>query len=350
MKYKEGKIMSFKIINPLPSPEELASEYPISYAGLRYKKERDLAIRNILSGVSSQFLMIVGPCSADNMDALLDYTSRLAALQEIVKDKILFVPRLYSSKPRTLGIGYKGLLHQPNPQKKDDIFQGLIATRKLHLEVLEQTGLTGADEILYPDNWEYLSDIVSYIAVGARSVEDQFHRFTVSGCDIPCGMKNPTNGNLSSMTHAIFAAQHSQNFIYRGNEVETSGNPFTHGILRGMDTPIGEKIPNYHLDSIQNVSELFHQQSIENPALIIDTNHSNSNKKYMEQIRISKDIISLRNQSPLSRKIIKGLMIESYLEDGSQPEWGTTYGQSITDPCLGWDKTKRLILELSELL
>lgn len=342
--------MSFKIINPLPSPRELAQEYPVSAAGQRYKKERDQDIRNILSGLSSQFLVIIGPCSADNTDALLDYTSRLAALQEIVRDKMLLVPRLYSSKPRTLGIGYKGLLHQPNPQKKDNIYKGLIATRKLHLKVLEQTGLTGADEILYPDNWEYLSDIVSYIAVGARSVEDQFHRFTVSGCDIPCGMKNPTSGNLASMTHAIFAAQQPQNFIYRGNEVETTGNPFAHGILRGMDSSTGEKIPNYHRDSILAVSKLFQQQNILNPALIIDTNHSNSNKKYMEQIRISKDIVTLRNQCTTSHHLIKGLMIESYLEDGSQPEWGTTYGQSITDPCLGWSKTKRLLLELAEIL
>lgn len=342
--------MSFKIMNTLPSPQELAEEYPISIGGHRYKKERDQNIRDILSGHSSQFLVIIGPCSADNTDALLDYANRLAAIQEIVREKMLLVPRLYSSKPRTLGVGYKGLLHQPNPQKKNDIFQGLIATRELHLKVLEQTGLTGADEILYPDNWEYLSDIVSYIAVGARSVEDQFHRFTVSGCDIPCGMKNPTSGNLASMTHAIYAAQQPQNFIYRGNEVETTGNPYTHGILRGMDSSTGEKIPNYHQNSILTVSKLFQQQQIQNPALIIDTNHSNSNKKYMEQIRISKEIVSLRNQCSTSRELIKGLMIESYLEDGSQPEWGTTYGQSITDPCLGWAKTKRLLLELAELL
>lgn len=342
--------MSFNMINKLPTPEELASIYNVSTTGLRYKKECDSILLDILSGHSKKFLIIVGPCSADNEDAILNYTSRLAALQEIVKDQILLLPRLYSSKPRSLGVGYKGLLHQPNPQKKDDLLNGLIATRKLHLHVLEQTGMTGADEILYPENWEYLSDIVSYIAVGARSVEDQFHRFTVSGCDVPCGMKNPTSGNLASMVHAIFAAQHPQNFIYRGNEVQTTGNLYAHGILRGWENQIGERLPNYGESHILLAQKLFFEHQLANPALIIDTNHSNSNKKYLDQISISKEILTTRQTNLSCKEFIKGLMIESYLEDGCQPEWGTTYGQSLTDPCLGWEKTKKLILELRELL
>jgi len=342
--------MSFNIINKLPTPEELASTYCVSIAGMRYKKECDSTLLAILSGQSNKFLIIVGPCSADNEDAILNYTSRLAALQEIVKERILLIPRLYSSKPRSLGVGYKGLLHQPNPLKEDDILNGLIATRKLHLHVLEQTGMTGADEILYPENWEYLSDIVSYIAVGARSVEDQFHRFTVSGCDIPCGMKNPTSGNLSSMVHAIFAAQHPQKFIYRGNEVQTNGNLHAHGILRGWENQTGEKLPNYDESHVLLAQELFNEHHLANPALIIDTNHSNSNKQYLDQISISKEIMATRKNNVSCNKLIKGLMIESYLEDGCQPEQGTIYGQSLTDPCLGWEKTKKLILELSELL
>ena len=342
--------MSFNIVNKLPTPEELSSAYAVSTAGLRYKKECDATLLDILSGLSSKFLIIVGPCSADNEDAILNYTSRLASLQEKVKDQILLIPRLYSSKPRSLGIGYKGLLHQPNPQKEDDLLNGLIATRKLHLHVLEQTGMTGADEILYPENWEYLSDIVSYIAVGARSVEDQFHRFTVSGCDIPCGMKNPTSGNLSSMVHAIFAAQHPQKFIYRGNEVQTNGNLHAHGILRGWENQNGDKIPNYDESHILRADEQFSTHKILNPSLIIDTNHSNSNKRYLDQIHISKEILATRNNSITCKKLVKGLMIESYLEDGCQPEWGTTYGQSITDPCLGWEKTEKLIFELCEQL
>lgn len=342
--------MSFTFVNKLPTPEELASTYEVSTTGLRYKKERDTILLDILSGYSNKFLIIVGPCSADNEDAILNYTSRLAGLQEKIKDQILLIPRLYSSKPRSLGIGYKGLLHQPDPQKKDDLLNGLIATRKLHLHVLEQTGMTGADEILYPENWEYLSDIVSYIAVGARSVEDQFHRFTVSGCDIPCGMKNPTSGNLSSMVHAIFAAQHQQKFIYRGNEVETNGNIHAHGILRGWENQIGEKLPNYDETHILLAQNLFSTHDIINPTLIIDTNHSNSNKKYLDQIRISKEVLATRQSCPTCHQLVKGLMIESYLEDGCQAEWGKTYGQSLTDPCLGWEKTEKLILELCDQL
>ena len=341
--------MNFK--RKLPIPMEIKEMYPITLKLEEIKGHRDQEIKNIFSGKSDRFLLVIGPCSADSEDAMLDYATRLAGLQEKVKEKILLVPRVYTNKPRTVGDGYKGMLHQPDPEKESDLLRGIVAIRKMHIRVLTETGLSTADEMLYPENHRYLSDLLSYVAVGARSVEDQQHRLTASGLNIPCGMKNPTSGDLSIMMNSITAAQHSHAFIYRGWEVESMGNPYAHAILRGYTNKHGETHPNYHYEDLAFVARLYETHpDLQNPAVLVDTNHANSNKRYEEQIRIAKEVLHSRRHSEEIRKLVKGLMIESYLEDGAQKIGEGIYGKSITDPCLGWNSTERLILEMADSL
>lgn len=342
--------MGINYIEKLSSPAEIKNKYPVTAEMKELKEKRDLEIKNILSGKSDKFLLIIGPCSADCEESVLDYTKRLAKLQEKVSDKIFIVPRVYTNKPRTTGTGYKGMLHQPNVLGKEDMKNGLEAIRKLHIDVVKETGLTCADEMLYPENYEYLSDILSYVAIGARSVEDQHHRMTASGFDMPAGMKNPTSGDISVMLNSIMAAQSSHKFIYRGWEVETSGNTYAHAILRGYVNNQGKASPNYHYEDLVSLNDDYLKKGLSNPSVIIDTNHSNSGKKYEEQIRISKEILNSRNKSNDIKKLVKGLMIESYIEDGACTIQDRVYGKSITDPCLGWEKTEKLILDLAKML
>lgn len=341
--------MEMKFLRKLPKPEELKLQFPISDRIADMKEKRDREICNIFEGKDNRLLLIIGPCSADHEDAVIEYISRLGKVQEKVSDKILMVPRIYTNKPRTIGVGYKGMLHQPDPEKESDMLKGIIAIRQMHMRAAEETGFTCADEMLYPENHRYLSDLLSYVAVGARSVENQQHRLTASGVGIPVGMKNPTGGDLTVMMNSVIAAQCSHTYLYRGWEVKTGGNPYTHAILRGYVDKFGRNIPNYHYEDLQHVLELYGEKEIANPAVIIDTNHSNSGKRYMEQIRISKDILHSCKVSAGIRGLVKGLMIESYLEDGSQEISGHCYGKSITDPCLGWEKTESLIYELADL-
>ena len=342
--------MGINYIEKLSSPEEIKKKYPVTAEMQKLKEKRDLEIKNILSGKSEKFLLIIGPCSADCEESVLDYTKRLAKIQQKVSDKIFIIPRVYTNKPRTTGTGYKGMFHQPNVLGKEDMKNGLEAIRKLHIDVVKETGLTCADEMLYPENYEYLSDILSYVAIGARSVEDQHHRMTASGFDVPAGMKNPTSGDISVMLNSIMAAQSSHKFIYRGWEVETSGNEYAHAILRGYVNNQGKSLPNYHYENLVSLNDEYIKKGLSHPAVIIDTNHSNSGKKYEEQIRISKEILNSRNKSNDIKKLVKGLMIESYIEDGSCNIKDQIYGKSITDPCLGWEKTEKLILDLAEIL
>ena len=342
--------MSFEFVKKLPIPVEIREQYPVSDTCAKIKAERDAMIKDVFTGDSDKFLAIIGPCSADNEEAVLDYTSRLAKVQEKIKDKIIIVPRVYTNKPRTTGEGYKGMLHQPDPEKAPDMLAGLISIRKMHMDVLANTGLSTADEMLYPENYRYLSDILSYVAVGARSVEDQQHRFTVSGMDVPAGMKNPTSGDLSVMLNSIIAAQQEQSFIYRGWEVNTSGNPLAHAILRGAVNKHGQCIPNYHYEDLQLLFNLYSKRDLVNRAVIVDANHSNSAKKYAEQIRIVKEVLHSRRHSSDIAGLVKGVMIESYIEPGSQKIGEGVYGKSITDPCLGWDESERLLLEMADML
>ena len=342
--------MSFEFVKKLPIPAEIREQYPVSDTCAKIKAERDAMIKDVFTGDSDKFLAIIGPCSADNEEAVLDYTSRLAKVQEKIKDKIIIVPRVYTNKPRTTGEGYKGMLHQPDPEKAPDMLAGLISIRKMHMDVLANTGLSTADEMLYPENYRYLSDILSYVAVGARSVEDQQHRFTVSGMDVPAGMKNPTSGDLSVMLNSIIAAQQEQSFIYRGWEVYTSGNPLAHAILRGAVNKHGQCIPNYHYEDLQLLFNLYSKRDLVNRAVIVDANHSNSAKKYAEQIRIVKEVLHSRRHSSDIAGLVKGVMIESYIEPGSQKIGEGVYGKSITDPCLGWDESERLLLEMADML
>lgn len=342
--------MSFEFVKKLPIPAEIREQYPVSDTCAKIKAERDAMIKDVFTGDSDKFLAIIGPCSADNEEAVLDYTSRLAKVQEKIKDKIIIVPRVYTNKPRTTGEGYKGMLHQPDPEKAPDMLAGLISIRKMHMDVLTNTGLSTADEMLYPENYRYLSDILSYVAVGARSVEDQQHRFTVSGMDVPAGMKNPTSGDLSVMLNSIIAAQQEQSFIYRGWEVNTSGNPLAHAILRGAVNKHGQCIPNYHYEDLQLLFNLYSKRDLVNRAVIVDANHSNSAKKYAEQIRIVKEVLHSRRHSSDIAGLVKGVMIESYIEPGSQKIGEGVYGKSITDPCLGWDESERLLLEMADML
>lgn len=352
-KLQKGQNMSLIIKKELPTPQQIQEEYPMSKEMTAAKTERDIAIRDIFTGASNKFIVIVGPCSADNEDSVCEYVSRLAKVQEKVKERLVLIPRIYTNKPRTTGEGYKGMMHQPDPQKKPDMVAGLIAIRHMHLRAISESGLTAADEMLYPDNWSYLSDVLSYVAIGARSVENQQHRLTVSGLDIPVGMKNPTSGDLSVMMNSVHAAQKGHDFIYRGCEVQSTGNPLTHTILRGAVNKYGQTLPNYHYEDLFQVLKMYEERpELKNPACIIDTNHSNSNKQYLEQIRISKEVLHSRKLSLPIRKLVKGIMIESYLESGCQkPESANhVYGKSITDPCLGWDDTEYLLRQIADLV
>ncbi len=343
--------MNMEFYRKLPIPKDIKNEFPLSQAAERQLKRRVDEMKDILSGESDKFILIIGPCSADREDAVMDYIYRLREVEEKVKDKILIVPRIYTNKPRTTGEGYKGMLHQPNPNENPDMLKGIITIRKLHMRAVEETGFGCADEMLYPENYRYLSDLLAYVAVGARSVEDQQHRMTASGFDIPVGMKNPTGGDNTIMMNAIKSAQSSHVFLYRGWEVKTNGNQFAHAILRGYVDNLGKSHPNYHYEDLCELAERYKAGSYENPAAIIDTNHANSAKRYLEQIRISKEILHSRNHSAEIKKLVKGLMIESYIEDGAQKICdNTVYGQSVTDPCLGWEKTERLIYDIAEKL
>lgn len=342
--------MNMEFIRKLPVPKELKAQFQLPEKLVAVKAARDAEIQKVFTGESSKKLLIIGPCSADREDAVLDYTSRLAKVQEKVADKLILIPRIYTNKPRTTGEGYKGMVHQPDPEKKEDMLQGLIAIRELHTRAIEQTGLTCADEMLYPENHRDLSDLLSYVAVGARSVENQQHRLTASGLDIPVGMKNPTGGDLSVMMNSMVAAQASHMFLYRGWEVKTKGNPLAHAILRGAVDPLGRTLPNYHYEDLMTLCELYAKKSLQNPAVIVDSNHSNSGKKYLEQVRICNEVLhSCRHSADIDR-LVKGFMVESYIEDGSQKIGEGVYGKSITDPCLGWEKSERLIYEIADQL
>jgi 3-deoxy-7-phosphoheptulonate synthase len=341
--------MAMEYNRQLPGPEELKGEYPLPLKLRVIKEERDREIRQVFEGESDKFLVIVGPCSADREDAVLEYVSRLAKVQEQVKDRLVLIPRVYTNKPRTTGAGYKGMLHQPSPDKAPDLLGGIIAIRRLHLRVMEESGLTAADEMLYPENRSYLDDVLSYEAVGARSVENQQHRLTASGMDIPVGMKNPTSGDLSVMLNSIQAAQSGHTFLYRGWDVTTTGNPLAHAILRGGVDKYGTCVPNYHYEDLMRLWELYQKRDLQFPAAVVDANHSNSDKKFREQPRIVSEVLHSRRHSEDLRRLVKGVMIESYLEEGCQPiEGERVYGKSITDPCLGWEDTQRLILEMAE--
>ena len=342
--------MSFDFLSKMPTPDELKKDFPLSDDLAKLKSERDDEIKKVFTGESDKFLLIIGPCSADHEDAVIDYISRLSRIQEKVSDKILVIPRIYTNKPRTTGMGYKGMLHQPDPEKKPDLVAGLQAIRKMHIRSLKETGLTAADEMLYPENYTYFSDILSYVAIGARSVEDQQHRLTVSGMDIPAGMKNPTSGDLSVMLNSVVAAQSGHTFIYRGYEVKTSGNELAHTILRGAVNKHGQYIPNYHYEDLIRLYNMYSKLELANQAVIIDCNHSNSGKQYLEQIRISKEVLHSKRHSEDINKFVKGLMIESYIENGCQKVSEHVYGKPITDPCLGWNETEKLILDIANLL
>ena len=339
--------MNFK--RKLPIPMEIKEMYPLSPELAKVKAANDLEIAKIFTGESDKLALVIGPCSADREDAVLDYISRLRKVQEVVKDKIVIIPRIYTNKPRTTGDGYKGMLHQPDPNESPDMLKGLISIRKLHMKAIEETGFSCADEMLYPDNYRYLNDILSYVAIGARSVENQEHRLTASGLDIPVGMKNPTGGDISVMMNSITAGQHSHTFIYRGWEVESQGNPLTHAILRGYVNKHGQSLPNYHYEDLIGLSETYAKTNLVNAGVIVDTNHANSGKKWAEQARIAKEVLHSTRLNADVKKLVKGFMIESYIEDGAQKPDGCVYGQSITDPCLGWEKTERLILDIADL-
>lgn len=337
-----------KFNRKLPIPAKIKEEFPASERVLAIKKQRDKEIAEVFKGESDKLILVIGPCSADKEESVLDYIGRLVPVGEQVKDKLIIIPRIYTNKPRTTGQGYKGMIHQPDISKNEDMLEGLIKVRQLHLHAIEQTGFTCADEMLYPENDRYLSDLLSYVAVGARSVEDQQHRLTASGMNIPVGMKNPTSGTLSVMLNSVRAAQSSHTFIYRGWEVVTDGNPLAHCILRGSVNKHGQTLPNYHYEDLMLLYELYCKENLENMSVIVDTNHSNSGKKYLEQIRIANEIMHSRRHSADIKRFVKGLMIESYIEDGAQSIDGGVYGKSITDPCLGWEKTEKLIYALAE--
>ena len=340
--------MTFK--RKLPIPKQIKTRYPVTEEMARVKAERDEELRKIFMGESDKFILVIGPCSADSREPVLDYISRLRTVQDEVKDKILIVPRIYTNKPRTTGDGYKGMLHQPDPNETPDMLKGIVAIRELHMAALSDYGFSCADEMLYPDNHRYLSDLLSYVAVGARSVENQQHRLTASGLDIPVGMKNPTSGDLSIMMNSITAAQHPHTFIYRGWEVDSFGNPYAHAILRGYIDFAGKSVSNYHYEDLVKLYELYGKSGLQNPAVIVDTNHANSGKQCLEQVRIAKDVVYSCNHNKDIRSMVKGLMIESYIEDGAQKIGEHIYGKSITDPCLGWEKTKKLICKIADTL
>ena len=340
--------MNCEFKRKLPIPKKVKAMYPVTDKMREDFEKRDAEIKKVLSGENDKFLLIIGPCSADYEDSVMDYINRLRPVQDKVQDKMIIIPRIYTNKPRTTGAGYKGMLHQPNPMHDSDMLEGHTTIRKLHMRAIAETGFSCADEMLYPENYRYLSDLLAYVAVGARSVENQQHRLTASAIDVPVGMKNPTSGDLSIMMNSITAAQSGHTFIYRGWEVESTGNPYAHAILRGGMNAQGENISNYHYEDLMKVYEHYQEKNLKNMGVVIDANHANSNKKYMEQIRISKDVLHSRRVNADIRSLVKGLMIESYIVDGAQSAECGTYGQSITDPCLRWEKTERLIYELAE--
>ena len=342
--------MSMNFLRKLPIPKEIKELYPIDEKSAKVKEERQEEIKKIFEGKSDKFILIIGPCSADNKEAVMDYMGRLKTVQDEVADKIFIIPRVYTNKPRTTGAGYKGMLHQPNPDERPDMLKGIVSIRDLHLSALRDCGFICADEMLYPENYRYLSDLLAYVAVGARSVENQQHRLVSSGIDTPVGMKNPTGGDLSIMMNSITAAQHSHTFLYRGWEVKSDGNPYAHAIMRGYVDFAGKNVSNYHYEALVKLNELYAESGLKNPSAIIDTNHANSGKQYLEQVRIAKDVVYSRNHNKDIKNLVKGLMIESYIEDGAQKIGEHIYGKSITDPCLGWEKSKELILKIADTL
>ena len=340
--------MSFKFVRELPTPAVVKEMHPVPAELAALKKERDEMISNVILGRDDRFLVIIGPCSADREDAVCEYVSRLTAIQEKVKDRVILIPRIYTNKPRTTGEGYKGIVSQPNPEQAPNMLAGLMAMRKMHIRAMQESGLTAADEMLYCENWSFVDDLLSYVAIGARSVEDQQHRLTASGFDVAAGMKNPTSGDFSVMLNSVYAAQHSHSFIYRGWEVTTTGNQLTHTILRGAVNKHGNNIPNYHYEDLNLLLEMYNKMNLLNPACIIDANHSNSGKQYEQQIRIAKEVMHSRKLNSDIHRLVKGVMIESYIEEGCQKIGDGVYGKSITDPCLGWEASERLIYELAE--
>lgn len=342
--------MNMNFLRKLPIPQQIKNRYPLSEKEIEIKQNRDTELKEIFEGKSDKFILIIGPCSADNKESVIDYVSRLKSVADEVKEKIFVIPRIYTNKPRTSGDGYKGMLHQPNPLKQPDMLNGILSIRDLHTTVLRDFHFTCADEMLYPEDYRYLSDVLGYVAVGARSVENQQHRLTASGISVPVGMKNPTSGDLTVMLNAVATAQHGHTFIYRGWEVVSQGNEYAHSILRGFTASDSKCVPNYKYDDLLSLNKLNYDFGIKNPAVIIDTNHANSNKQYLEQIKIAKDVQQSRKNNPDIKKMVKGIMIESYIEDGAQNIGGHTFGQSITDPCLGWEKSKKLIYDIADML
>ena len=342
--------MSMNFLRKLPIPKEIKELYPIDEKSAKVKEERQEEIKKIFEGKSDKFILIIGPCSADNKEAVMDYMGRLKTVQDEVKDKIFIIPRVYTNKPRTTGAGYKGMLHQPNPDESPDMLKGIVSIRDLHLSALRDCGFICADEMLYPENYRYLSDLLAYVAVGARSVENQQHRLVSSGIETPVGMKNPTSGDLTIMMNSITAAQNSHTFLYRGWEVKSDGNPYAHAIMRGYVDFAGKNVSNYHYEDLVKLNQLYAESGLKNPTAIIDTNHANSGKQYLEQVRIAKDVVYSRNHNKDIKNLVKGLMIESYIEDGAQKIGEHIYGKSITDPCLGWEKSKELILKIADTL
>lgn len=342
--------MNMQFLGKMPIPQEIKAQYPLSEEAADIKIARDKQIARVFSGEDNRMVLVIGPCSADREDAVLEYIGRLRLVQDEVADKLIIIPRIYTNKPRTTGDGYKGMLHYPDPKEKPNLIKGVISIRKMHMKALTEFGMTSADEMLYPENHRYLNDLLAYVAVGARSVENQQHRLTTSGLSIPVGMKNPTSGDLSVMMNAIHAGQNSHTFCYRNWEVRSGGNPYTHAILRGYVDQNGKSYPNYHYEDLVRLNELYAASGLTNPGVIVDTNHSNSGKKYLEQIRITKEVLHSCRYNPEIRKLVKGFMIESYLEDGCQSVDGNVYGQSITDPCIGWEKTQHLIYDIADAL
>ncbi len=343
-------MMNMQFERKLTIPKEMKEQFPLSADLAAVVRERSEQIKDIFAGRDDRLVLVIGPCSADNEDSVLDYIGRLRRVQDQVADKIFIIPRIYTNKPRTTGDGYKGMLHQPDPNEKPDMYKGIVAIRELHMRALQETGFSCADEMLYPENHRYLDDVLAYVAVGARSVENQQHRLTASGLDIPVGMKNPTSGDISVMMNSITAGQHKHTFIYRGWEVHSAGNPYTHAILRGYVNAQGQSMPNYHYEDLARLSDTYARSGLTNPAVIVDTNHANSGKQYLEQVRIAKEVLHSCRYNADIKRLVKGFMIESYIEDGAQKIGEGIYGKSITDPCLGWDKTERLILDIADLL
>ena len=342
--------MAMNFHRKLPIPQEVKKEFPLTERMEQVKAKRDESICDVFEGKSDKFILVIGPCSAERSEPVLEYISRLRKIEDQVSDKIIIIPRIYTNKPRTTGQGYKGMLHQPDPEAKSDMYKGIVSIRELHMAALRDYDFSCADEMLYPENHRYLSDLLSYVAVGARSVENQQHRLTASGLDVPVGMKNPTGGDLGVMMNSIVAAQSSHTFLYRGWEVTSDGNPYAHAILRGYVDYTGRSVSNYHYEDLLRVQEFYNKSNLVNPSIIVDTNHNNSGKQYLEQVRIAKDIVHSRNQNADIKKLVKGLMIESYIEDGAQSPDEHVFGKSITDPCLGWEKTEQLILDIAEKL